>query len=114
MKETVPVSGKVTVDGDPAGKVVIFAYTKASGVKPEVECFTKADGTYCWSSRRECDGLAPGDYMIAFERRESNKGRPGEGDLFKGKYANAMQNKMTLTVESGKPQVDVNYDLVTK
>lgn len=110
-KETVAVSGKVTVGGEPAGSVTMAAYLEGGGRKPVAQCVTKKDGTYCWETYVECDGLPPGDYRFAFKKSTEPRPRPGASDAFRGKYKNPMQNDFSLKVESGNPQVDVNYDL---
>jgi 5-hydroxyisourate hydrolase-like protein (transthyretin family) len=111
-KETVPVSGAVTVGGEPAAKVQIKAYTKESGMEPAAQGETRADGTYCLSTYKECDGIQPGSYRLAFTQVEkAGKGKKSGEDLFQGKYRNPMQNDFPLEVQSGAPQVDVNFDL---
>ncbi|WP_145378634.1 hypothetical protein [Symmachiella dynata] len=112
LKETVPVTGTVTVDGTPTGNVYMYAYTEASGVKPVAQTKTKADGTYCWTKYLPCDGMLPGEYRLAFKHIvEEGKGKEEGPDLFEGKYRNPNKNDFKLSVQSGSPQVDVNYEL---
>ncbi|TWU14570.1 hypothetical protein CA54_34390 [Symmachiella macrocystis] len=112
LKEVVPVSGKVTVNGTPTGGVKISAYTEASGAKPVAETQTKADGTYCWTKYVPCDGMVPGEYRLAFKHiAAEGKGKDDGPDQFEGKYRNPNKNDFTLSVQSGSPQVDVNYEL---
>jgi len=115
LKETIPVSGVVLIDGAPSAKVNMLAYTKESGMKAVAEITTEPDGTYCWTTYRSCDGLPAGSYRIAFTHvPKEGKGKNSGEDLLKGKYRNPMQNDFTLVVESGKPQVDVKYELETE
>ncbi len=112
LNKLVPVSGTVNVNGAPTGNVYIYAYTEASGVKPVAEAKTKADGTYCWTNYQACDGMLPGEYRLAFKHIvEEGKGKEEGPDLFEGKYRNPNKNDFTLSVTSGSPQVDVNYEL---
>lgn len=112
LKETIPVSGVVTVNGTPTGKVTMLAYTKESGMKPVADITTEEDGTYCWTTYRSCDGLPAGDYRLAFKHiPKEGKGKDRGDDAFGGKYSNPMEHDFTLTVASGSPQTDVNYDL---
>jgi len=108
-KETVPVSGKVTLDGKPANKITISAYTQEGGTDAVAVIETNEDGTYCWKTYIECDGLPPGSYRLGFAKFARRK--PGAGDSLGGKYSNPMQNDFSLEVTSGQPQVDVNYEL---
>src|SRR6187549_3927495 len=61
LKEVVPVSGKVLVDGEPKGGVNLYLHPDAGG-ESITTCRTKEDGTYCWSTNMACDGIAPGKY----------------------------------------------------
>lgn len=110
LKETVPVSGKVLHGGQPANRVTLYAYSRESGMKPAAETTTKSDGTYCWSTYTDCDGLPPGEYRLAFKKAGPRE-KPGAPDKWGGKYLNPMKNDFVLTIESGKPQTDVNYEL---
>lgn len=113
-QETVAVSGKVTIDGSPAAHVNIYAYTQSSGMEPAQRTRTKADGTYCWTKYKMCDGLVPGTYKLGFAHipKEGKTKEEGE-DMFGGKYKNPMKHDFELVVASGQEQVDVNYDLTT-
>jgi len=112
LKETVPVSGKVSIGGAPTGGVIIRAYTEASGMEPAAEIRTGEDGSYAWVTYTEGDGLEPGQYRLAFAHvPKEGKGKKQGSDLLEGKYANPMKNDFSLEVKSGEPQIDVNYNL---
>ena len=110
LKETVAVSGKVSLAGQPAGKVTLQAYTQESGMEPAAQCLTNADGTYCWNTYGECDGLVPGSYRLAFKKAGARQ-KPGARDQLGGKYLNPLENDFPLEVVSGEPQTEVNYNL---
>ncbi len=115
LKDTSAVSGKVTIDGEPTFGVNIYAFTEG-GVRPEYECRTNVDGSYCWTTHAQCDGLPPGEYKLAFAHIP--KERRGADDLgedqLQGKYMNPMESGFTLTVASGTPQENVDYALTSE
>ncbi|HTI50048.1 MAG TPA: hypothetical protein VL475_03820 [Planctomycetaceae bacterium] len=116
LKEVVPVSGKVSVDGEPKAGVKLHLYPAAGGEKI-TESLTKADGTYCWATYTPCDGLPAGSYKIAFQlfpKQRRNDTISNADDLFKGRYNDPVKSEFTLTVEKGKPQTDANYELKMK
>ena len=111
-KNPIPVSGKVTVDGEGVPRVFIYAYTKEGGMKPVSECTSEPDGSFCFATQTKCDGLEAGDYRLAFALRDkAGKGKDEGQDRFGGKYRNPMENDFTLLVETGKPQTDLSYEL---
>src|SRR5579872_2991548 len=90
LKDVVSVSGKVLVDGNPQAGVNLFLYPDNGG-KVLAQCRTDSDGTYCWTTHTECDGLEPGKYRLAFEyvpkQRRNDKGT----DEFGGRYSDPMK-----------------------
>lgn len=109
--ETVAVSGKVTIGGNPTGGVMIYAHPKQGGAKP-IETRTGEDGTYCWTMYVGCDGLPPGEYRLAFTHiPKEGKGKKQGEDLLQGRYKDPMKSEFSLNVVAGMPQIDVNYDL---
>jgi hypothetical protein len=113
LKDVVPVSGKVLVDGVAQGGVRIFLYARTGG-KPIAECRTDSDGTYCWTTHIECDGIEPGEYRLAFRYVPKPKRNDKGTDLFEGRYSDPMTVEFLLTVEEESPQSDVDYELTTK
>lgn len=114
LKETVPVSGKVTIDGQPTSKVFIYAFTQAGGMEPVYTAETNDDGTYCWATYSKCDGIVPGEYKLAFAHiPKEGKGNDMGQDMLNGKYMNPMQSGFDLKVELGAPQENVDYELTT-
>ncbi len=113
LKDVVPISGKVLVDGAPQGGVNISLYAAAGG-KVLAECRTDTDGTYCWTTHTSCDGIEPGNYRLGFQYVPKRKRNDKGDDLFGGRYSDPMKVEYLLTVEEGTPQSDVDYDLTTK
>ena len=114
LKDVVPIKGVVKVDGNPAAGVNLFLYHEADTTKLAHECRTDQDGKYCWTSYTACDGVEAGKYLLGFTYIPKPKKNDTGVDLFKGKYRNPKKNKIELTVETGAPQAEANYDLVTK
>lgn len=112
LSETVPVSGTITIDGTPTKNVVIYAYNSTSGMEAFAETKSQEDGTYCWSTYKACDGIAPGEYKLAFAYipKDGKGGNPGKDELG-GKYRNPMEGGFELSVQSGVPQEGVDYKL---
>ncbi len=113
LKDVVPVSGRVLVDGVPQGGVRIFLYAPTGG-KAIAECRTDADGTYCWTTHTECDGVEPGEYRLGFSYVPKPKRNDKGTDLFEGRYSDPMKVEYRLTVAAESPQSDVDYELTTK
>lgn len=119
LKDVTPVSGKVTVDGEAKGGVNLYLYRAdaAKGTAQVMDCRTKPDGTYCWTTHMSCDGIEPGEYKVAFRfvpKLKQNDSNEISGDVFKGKYADSTKSEFKLTVAKGTPQTDVNYELKSK
>ena len=114
LKEVVAIGGVVSIDGSPAAGVNLFLYRGGNAGSPIKECRTDEDGKYCWSTYLACDGVEPGTYLVGFTHIPNPKKNGTGVDLFKGKFQDPTKNKFELKVESGSPDDDVNYDLVTK
>jgi hypothetical protein len=113
LVETVPVRGTVTVDGAPAAGVNISLY-KENARQPFNTAQTDKEGKYCWSTNQACDGVEVGTFTVTFTYIPKAKKNDDGVDVLRGKYANPATSKFKLTVEAGKPQETVNYELVTK
>ena len=114
LKDVVPVSGTVLVDGAPVEGVFISIHDEAGGA-PIKTTKTDKDGKYCWATNVSCDGLEPGNYLLSFKYMPNmNPKKDAAPDLFKGKYKSPKKNEYKLTVAAGAPQADVKYELTTK
>lgn len=115
-QKTVPVSGKVLVDGAPKGGVTVTLYPGKGG-SALMQVQTNVEGIYCWTTYKNCDGLVPGDYKLGFAlfpKQRRNDNNEAKDDVFKGKYSNPNTTEFKLTVADGPEQKDVNYELTTK
>jgi hypothetical protein len=113
LKEVVPVSGIVYVDGTPTAGVNLYLY-KAEGGPSVLNCRSGEGGKYCWTSHLECDGLEVGSYRLGFAYIPKPKKNDKGVDSFKGKYKDPLKNEFQLKVEKGAPQTAVEYKLVSK
>ena len=113
LKDVIPVSGNVLVDGVPQGGVNIYLYASTGG-KVIATCRTDVDGSYCWTTHTACDGVEAGSYRLAFQYLPKLKRNDKGQDVFQGRYSDPMTVEFLLNVEPGAPQADVNYELTTK
>jgi hypothetical protein len=102
-RATFLVSGRVTVDGNPASYVVITAHEQGQGANDpkfpvSLTGYTKEDGTFQMNSYGEGDGLPAGEYTLTFFWGEP-KGLSLGPDKLKKRYANAAQSKFHCTVQ---------------
>lgn len=127
------VKGTVTIDGQPTGGVLVYAFNadKApelgvaaiDGVSPMMymagRAITENDGKFSFTTYNTGDGLPDGNYVIAFfwtaggdisddGAKVNPPARP-----FNKKYAIPGKSEFKITVQKGKP-VDEKYDLTTK
>ena len=114
LKEVVPVKGLVNVDELPAQGVNLYLYREGDFSSWIKECRTDAGGRYCWSTNLSCDGLEPGNYLVAFTYIPKPKKNDTGVDEFEGKYQDPQKSEFKLTVVKGTPQEAVNYDLTSK
>lgn len=113
LKNVVPVSGAVKVNGSSQSDITIRLHPVTGGVSI-AEVRTDSQGKYCWSTYKKGDGLAPGEYKLTF-KHQPHINKAGEGkDLFKGRYADPAKSEFKLTVQEGKPQPDLDFDLASK
>jgi hypothetical protein len=113
LKEVVEIRGTIFLDGEPTEGINLSLYDAATG-KQVSTARTDADGKYCWSTYDNCDGVAPGEYVVTFTYVPKQKKNDTGADEFGGKYGNIRGSKFKVTVESGKPQTTVNYELEGK
>jgi hypothetical protein len=105
QSETVPVTGTVTLNGQPATEAeVIFTPSKgrvASGA-------TDAAGRFTLSTNKPDDGAVPGDHKVTVvEYYPPGKAPPmtsgGPPSRFPSQYAEASQTPLEAKVARGKP-----------
>ncbi len=104
-QKLVPVTGKVTVNGQPVGNLqVSFEHTgDGQGVGLG---FTKADGTYQVHYPGSKVGAPPGDYVVRITPSETDD-PASAAPAIPAKYNTA--SELSATVDSGKTNFD--FDL---
>ncbi len=102
--KTVPVIGKVTVDGSPVElpkQIRIRAYL-VGGESPtgtEPGATVNLDGTFALSTYEAGDGIPVGEYKLTFQLGRQNMMRARfEGDDFNGKYIDPDKSEHKVTV----------------
>ncbi|MFO1095809.1 MAG: hypothetical protein U0992_21255 [Planctomycetaceae bacterium] len=116
LKTVVPVSGKVLVDGEPKAGVKVMLYVDGPIPQLHGECGTKPDGTYCWTTYGDCDGIVPGEYKVTFRQwrfEKENERYEASDDLLHGKYSDPRKSQFKLSVKAGAPQTNADYELTT-
>jgi hypothetical protein len=104
---TVPITGKVLVDGKPQAQVQVQAQP-VSGSTPThttPSAFTDAEGNFAIQTYEAGDGAPAGEYKLTFRWGQISlmSGRY-EGDKLKGKYANPARSEHSVSVsESDEP-----------
>src|SRR4051794_15697519 len=105
-----PVNGSVTVDGKPAGDVMLkFAPV---GGSPEFQKvlpmgITKEDGTFSLNTRGNNDGAPAGQYKVLITWPAQSRGPSRDGtiqmgpDRFQGRYNNLEKSPFTVEIKSG-------------
>lgn len=93
---TVPVKGKVTLNGKPLTKGMV-TFEPDSG--REAHGDIKSDGTYVLTTFKEGDGAVPGTHRVAV----SNAGRS-----VPNKYTHVSSSKIELEVSDGKTEYPID------
>lgn len=113
-----PVSGKVTVKGQPAaGARVVFFPTAADAVEkklPSPAGETDDSGKFRLMSYKPDDGAAEGEYKVAITWLEpppaNATGIFDQKDRLGGRYSNPEKSKLTAHVEKGGGEIPA-FDL---
>lgn len=114
-KYSARVTGKVTVDGAPAGEGTISFEPTGPGMMASGKI--DASGSYTLQSNANV-GLTPGEYRVMLDIREPPIWPKGGGLPMPGKlkiperYARTETSGLTYTVESGRNTIDI--DISTK
>lgn len=121
QKETIPVSGRILVDGKPPGSLIQVLAHEEGGIDKEHPTVTQGtvaeDGTLSMTTYTTGDGVPPGEYVLTFTWQEfqpfsMNYGGP---DKLNGRYSDPKKSEITLTVKSGDEPIDLGeVNLTTK
>lgn len=111
-KKTVPVSGIITVDGEPGEgvKVILNPKEGADRENPTLSVgFVNKEGKYTIGTYTRVDGAPPGEYVLTFIRFDTTKLHIGGDppDMFGGKYSDPETSEHTLSVPENADNVEV-------
>ena len=115
---TIPITGKVLVDGKPQAQVQVQAQP-VSGSTPThttPSAFTDAEGNFAIQTYEAGDGAPAGEYKLTFRWGQISlmSGRY-EGDKFNGKYRNPARSEHSVTVSESDDPIDLGtIELSTK
>jgi hypothetical protein len=112
-----PVTGKVLVNGQPAGGAVVVFNPAANPntMERKPTGFCKADGTFVVGTFKDDDGAAPGEYLVTLSwpgaapaAKAAPKGLAGAderaldgSDQLKGKYRDPLISGIKVTITPG-------------
>jgi hypothetical protein len=107
QKATIPVKGKVLVDGQPAANLTIDC-VPAEGIdkaNPTLSsAMTDKDGVFVLSTYKAGDGVPEGEYALTFRWGTLNTFRHDfEGDKLNGRYTDPKNSVAKFTVKKGQP-----------
>ena len=115
--ETVPVAGKVTLDGGAwptAGRLYFNPLEPAAGLpRRSGTADFDTDGRFRVSSWEKGDGLVPGKYKVGvacWKVPPSMEGPPAVSYVAQPYQAAATSDKV-IVIEPGSPEVELNWDV---
>lgn len=116
--KTIPVSGKVTLDGEkvPGPGYIYFTTEGGEGLSRPGTAEFGADGSYRAKTFTPGDGLLPGKYLIrvdCYKTPPNMEGKPVVS-FIPSRYQNASQSKLELTVKPNDRSVTFDIDLKSK
>ena len=102
-KQTYPVTGKLTMKGEPVAFAIIH-FNPKDGKGAEAKGYTAADGTFQLRtySNSDMDGAAAGEYEVEVE--------PFNGPEFMGPQPKAGEKPTQIPLEARKPSIVVEID----
>ncbi|MBS0262706.1 MAG: hypothetical protein JSS02_12200 [Planctomycetes bacterium] len=121
-KPTVPVKGKILVDGQPVSLVTVNCMP-AQGVdksNPTLSsAMTDAEGKFALATYKAGDGVPEGDYVLTFTWGElgsfkHTSANASEGDKLNGRYSDPKQSTTKFSAKVGKPVDLGEIKLTTK
>lgn len=102
---TYPIVGQVTVDGAPAGNLLVVCHSTdgESAVPISISAYTDAEGHFSISTYEGGDGAPVGTYALTFMWGQINlmSGRYGPPDKLHGRYADPETSEFTVSVVEG-------------
>ncbi|HUT89170.1 MAG TPA: hypothetical protein VMY37_06725 [Thermoguttaceae bacterium] len=118
-KDTMPVTGQVSVDGQPGDSLRVTCHN-VKGIDTEhpttSSAVTDKEGKFEIATYEAADGVPEGDYVLTFMWGQWNMHSMTYGgpDKLNGRYSDPESSEVRFTVEEGKPVDLGKIDLTTK
>ncbi|MDA1211202.1 MAG: hypothetical protein O2955_01725 [Planctomycetota bacterium] len=102
--ETFPITGTVTIDGQPVETLLVVCHPVEKGPVPTtISSFTDKEGKFSIGTYESGDGAPEGDYKLTFKWGQWNMGRYGGPDKLNDRYTAAEKSEVTVSVKKGVP-----------
>lgn len=117
--DTFPITGKLTIDGNPVGNVAVKANPvgkELSAANVSSSTFTDAEGNFEISTYESGDGVPEGDYTLTFMwgSRSLMTGRYEGPDKLNERYLDPEASEFKVSVKPGE-EIDLGtIELTTK
>jgi hypothetical protein len=100
----VPVSGKVTLDGQPVAGAAIQFVPDGNGARRPASAGTESDGSYRITTHNPGDGALPGEYkvVITWEPEPPPQFRPSEDGPSRQEQQKAIEQYQAKKKKEGK------------
>lgn len=114
--ETFPITGQVTVDGNPTETLLVVANPVGKAAVPTtISSFTDKEGKFSISTYESDDGAPEGDYKLTFKWGQwGMNGRYGGPDKLNDRYTDPEKSEIAVTVKKGEPIDLGTIQLTTK
>ena len=109
---TSPVSGVVTVNGEPVLQLSVKADPVGEELEGPITALTRDDGSFAFSTYSNEDGLVPGKYTLTFYKMVPSL--PDPYDQYGGQFADSSTSTHQITVEADTPLEIDAIDLKTQ
>lgn len=120
-KETIPVIGRITVDGQPPGSPLQIVCHPEGEMDKEHPSVTQAisadDGSFALSTYETGDGVPPGQYLLTIQWQQFSTFSMSYGgpDKLNNRYDDPATSEYKIAVESGQEPIDLGtLELTTK
>lgn len=114
---TFPVTGRVLVDGKPAGNVQVRCHPVGDPAVPiSIAAYTDQEGHFSIGTYEGSDGAPEGEYKLSFFWGQTNlmTGQYGGPDKLKGRYKDPSKSEIEFSVKPGEPVDLGTIELSTK
>lgn len=103
-----PVTGLVTLDGQPVGGIDVV-FVPVEGGRTNSIARTNAEGRFTLTYTSQHTGAMPGEYKVLFKREEPETGR----ELLPERFSSGGKTTLRATVEEGGDN-EFNFEIESK